>query len=143
MEFPSFDMNTKLSAVYYNGGTPPHLFRIRNDVTLSGLKDELDQINRQLNHRDTRRVVGVECRCPLSDSVRSLCFSRMKLANDDDVRTMFSVFGQHSTRGPIELDASLVRSAEQILKSLIRPRNYKEIRALLEPPYEEISLDDL
>ena len=36
--------------------------------------------------------------------------------NDDDVRTMFSVFGQHSTRGPIELDASLIRSAEQILK---------------------------
>jgi len=38
----------------------------------------------------------------------------MKLTNDDDMRTMFSVFGQHSTRGPIELDASLVRSAEQI-----------------------------
>jgi len=67
----------------------------------------------------------------------------MKLTNDDDVRTMFSVFGQHSTRGPIELDASLVRSAEHILKSLIRPRNYEEIRALLEPLDEKISLDDL
>jgi len=60
LEFPSFDSNTKLAAVYYNGGTPPHLFRIHNDVTLSGLKDELDQINRQLSHRDTRRVVGVD-----------------------------------------------------------------------------------
>jgi len=60
MEFPGFDPNTKLAAVYYNGGTPTHLFRIRNDVTLFGMKDELDQINRQLNHRDTRRVVGVE-----------------------------------------------------------------------------------
>ena len=94
MEFPSFDSNTKLAAVYYNGGTPPHLFRIRNDVNLSRLKDELDQINRQLNHRDTRRVVGVDYRCPLSDSAGSLCFSRMKLTNDDDVRTMFSVFAQ-------------------------------------------------
>ena len=143
MEFPGFDPNTKLAAVYYNGGTPPHLFRIRDDVTLSGLKDELDQINRQLNHRDTRRVVGVEYRCPLSDSAGSLRFSRMKLTNDGDVRTMFSVFGQHSTRGPIELDASLVRSVEQILKSLRRPRNYEEIRALLEgPEEEEVSLDD-
>ena len=106
MEFPCFDPNTKLAAVYYNGGTPPHLFRIRNDVTLSGLKDELDQINRQLNHRDTRRVVGAEYRCPLFDTVGSLRFSQIKLTNDDDVRTMFSVFGQHSTRGPIELDAS-------------------------------------
>ena len=60
MEFPGFDPNNKLTAVYYNDGTPPHLFRIHNDVTLSGLKDELDQINRQLNHRDTRRVVDVE-----------------------------------------------------------------------------------
>jgi len=70
MEFLGFDPNTKLAAVYYNGGTPPHLFRICNDVSLSGLKDELDQINHQVNHRDTRRVVGVEYRCPLSDSAR-------------------------------------------------------------------------
>jgi len=143
MEFPGFDLNTKLAAVYYIGGTPPHLFRIRNDVTLSGPKDELDQINRQLNHRDTRRVVGVEYRCPLSDTAGSLHFSRMKLTNDDDVRTMFSIFTQHNTRGPIELDTSLVRSAEEILKSLHRPRNYEEIRALLEGPKEEVSLDDL
>ena len=94
MEFPGFNPNTKLAAVYYNGGTPPHLFRIRNDVTLSGLKDELDQVNRQLNRRDTRRVVGVEYRYPLSDSAGSLRFRRMKLTNDDDVRTMFSVFAQ-------------------------------------------------
>jgi len=64
MEFPDFDLNTKLAAIYYNGEKPPHLFRIRNDVTLSGLKDQLDQINRQLNHRDMRRVVSVEYRCP-------------------------------------------------------------------------------
>jgi len=67
----------------------------------------------------------------------------MKLTNDDDVRTMFSVFAQDSTRGPIELDASLVRSAEQILKSMHRPRNYEEFQALLEgPEEEEVSLDD-
>jgi len=142
-EFPGFDPNTKLTAVYFNGGKPPHLFRIRNNVTLSGRKDELDQINRKLNHRDTRRVVGVEYRCPLFESVGSLHFSRIKLTNDDDVRTMFSVFGQHSTTGSIELDASLVRSAEQILKSLHWPRNYEEIRALLEGSEEEVSLDDL
>jgi len=55
---------------------------------------------------------------------------------------MFSVFDQHSTRGPIELDASLVRSTEQIQKSLIQPKNYKEIRALLEGLEEEVSLGD-
>jgi len=67
----------------------------------------------------------------------------MKLTNDDDVITMFAIFDQHNTRGPIELDASLVRYAEQIQKSLIRPKNYEEIRALLEGIEEEVSLDDL
>jgi len=74
MEFSGFDPNAKLAAVYYNGRKPPHLVRIHNDVTLSGLKDQLDQTNRQLNHRDTRRVVGVEYRCSLSNSAGSLQF---------------------------------------------------------------------
>ena len=47
--------------------------------------------------------------------------------NDDDVRTMLSIFGQYSIRGLIEL----VRYVEQIHKSLIRLRNYEEIRAPL------------
>ena len=63
--------------------------------------------------------------------------------NDDDVRTMFCIFCQHNTREPIELDASFVRSIEEIRKSLFRSRNYEEIRALLDAPNEEISLDDL
>jgi len=62
--------------------------------------------------------------------------------NDDDVRTMFSIFGQFSTRGPIELDASLVRSVEHIERSLIRPRNYEEIRTLMDALDEDINLDD-
>jgi len=67
----------------------------------------------------------------------------MKLTNEDDVRTMFSIFDLHNTRGPIELDASLVRSTEQILKSFIQPKTYEDIRALMEPPDEEISLNDM
>jgi len=66
----------------------------------------------------------------------------MKLMNDDNVRTMFSIFGQYNTRGSTELDASLVRFVEQIQKSLIRPRNYEEIRALLDAPYDDINLVD-
>jgi len=33
MENSIFDPNTKLTAIYYNGGKPPHLFRIHTDVT--------------------------------------------------------------------------------------------------------------
>nr|ABN06153.1 hypothetical protein MtrDRAFT_AC151520g32v2 [Medicago truncatula] len=66
----------------------------------------------------------------------------MKLMNDDDVRIMFSIFSQLSIRGTIVLDASLVRSIEHIRQSLIRPRNYEEIRALMDTPDEDISFDD-
>ncbi|AET02776.1 hypothetical protein MTR_8g052040 [Medicago truncatula] len=66
----------------------------------------------------------------------------MKLVNDDGLRTMFLIFGKYNTKGPIKLDASLVKSIEQILKSLIRPMNYEKIRALLEGLDEDISLAD-
>jgi hypothetical protein len=61
------------------------------DVTLSGLKGQLNEINLELEYRDTRRVDDVEYRCPSTDSSGNLQFSRMKLMNDD-VRTMFSIF---------------------------------------------------
>jgi len=45
MENSVIDTNIKLIAVFYNGGKPPYLFGVHTDVTLSGLKDQLDQIN--------------------------------------------------------------------------------------------------
>jgi len=116
---------------------------IRNDVSLSRLKSQLNQINLELNYRDTRRVDGVEYRRPSTDSVEGVRFIRMKLMNDDNVRTMFYIFCQFSTRGPIELDALLIRSVEHIQQNLIRPRNFEEIRELMSAPHEDISLDDL
>jgi hypothetical protein len=93
MENSIFDLNTSLAAVYYNGGKPPHLFRIPNDVILSGLKSQLNQINLELNYRNTRRVDGVEYRRPSTDSTGSMRFIQTKLMNDDDMRTVFSIFG--------------------------------------------------
>ncbi|KEH33390.1 hypothetical protein MTR_3g437460 [Medicago truncatula] len=143
MEKSVFDPTTKLVAVNYNGGKPPHLFRNPTDITLSGLKGQLNQINLELNYRDTQMVDGIEYRRLSIDSVGSVRFIWMKLMNEEDVRTMFSIFGQYSIRGPIELDASLVRSVEHIQQSMIQPRNYEEIRKLMDEPHEDINLDDL
>jgi len=101
MENFFFDPNNKLVVVYYNGGKPPYLFWIHTDVTLSGLNGQLDQINRQLNYKDIRMVDGVEYRRPSTDLAGSVRFNQMKHMNDDDVRTMFVIFGEYSTRGPI------------------------------------------
>ncbi|AES88115.1 hypothetical protein MtrunA17_Chr4g0024521 [Medicago truncatula] len=87
-----------------------NLFKVRVNVTLSDLKDQLDQINGRLNHRGKKRVDIVEYHRLLVDSGGSVWFIHMKLYNKDDVRTMFSIFGRHSLKGSVELDASLVRS---------------------------------
>lgn len=56
----------------------------------------------------------------------------MKLINDDDVRTMFLIFSQYNLKWQIDLDASLVESFKDIQKSLIRSKNYEEIKALID-----------
>jgi hypothetical protein len=61
----------------------------------------------------------------------------MRLTNDGDVRTMFSIFSQYMTKGPIELDAKLVRFIQDICSNLIRPRIFDEIAACMVEPEEE------
>ncbi|MCI48479.1 photosystem I P700 chlorophyll a apoprotein, partial [Trifolium medium] len=51
----------------------------------------------------------------------------MELLNNDDVRTMFSIFSRYMTNGPIKLDAKLVRSVKDICSNMIRPRTFDEI----------------
>jgi len=60
MENSLFNWNTKLPDVYYNGRKPSHMFMIDTDVTLFGLKGRLNEINLELNYRDTQRMDGVE-----------------------------------------------------------------------------------
>jgi hypothetical protein len=76
------DVNTKLAAFYYNAGKP-NLFRVRVDVTLFDLKDQLDQINYELNHNDIRRVDCAEYRHPLTESYGNIHLTKMKLRNDE------------------------------------------------------------
>jgi len=60
-------MNTNIYAVYYNRGKP-NLFSIRVNVTLSCLKDQLDQINGRFNHNNIRGMDSVEYRHTSIDS---------------------------------------------------------------------------
>ncbi|KAK2443186.1 hypothetical protein QL285_014310 [Trifolium repens] len=115
----TYRRDTHLAAVYFDAGTPPNMFRIDVDSTLSDLKQQLDEINRCCNNRnDDRNVTIINYRKPSVRSDGSVMFSKMQLKNDDDVRTMFSIYSQYSTKGPIELDAKLTRSIFAILANL-------------------------
>jgi hypothetical protein len=119
----TYRRDTHLAAVYFDAGMP-NMFRIAVDSTLSDLNQQLDEINRCCNNRnDDRNVTSVDYRKPSIRSDGSITFSKMQLKNDDDVRTMFSIYSQYSTKGPIELDAKLTRSVDAILANLKHPED--------------------
>ncbi|KAK2369611.1 hypothetical protein QL285_082733 [Trifolium repens] len=119
-------MRSHLAAVYFNSGRP-NLFRINDDETYDGLKQQLNQIVN--NRNDNRTVSSLTYRKPSIGSDGSISFTSMKLENNNDVDMMLSTFKQFSTKGPIELDATLTRSVEAILASCVGPQdpNYVHI----------------
>jgi hypothetical protein len=97
------------------------LFKVRDDVTLKELKDQPNEINQQLNPEDTRRVEYVWYELPSFNSEGRLTSSQLELTNDINVRSMFPIFGQDNIFPTIEMDATLLRPPEDIIKSLIPP----------------------
>ncbi|KAK2363246.1 hypothetical protein QL285_088247 [Trifolium repens] len=109
-------MRSHLAAIYFNRGRP-NLFRINDDETFDGLKQQLNQIVN--NRNDNRTVSSLTYRKPSIGSDESVSFTSMKLENNDDIDMMLSTFKQFSTKCPIELDATLTRSVEAILESCV------------------------
>jgi hypothetical protein len=129
----TYRRDTHIAAVYFDVGTP-NMFRIAIDCTLSELKQQLGEINRCFNNRhDDRNVTSVDYRKPSITSHGSVTFSRMQLTSDDDVRNMFSIYSQHSTKGPIELHTTLTRSVDAILANLKHPEDEDFIVNLADP----------
>jgi len=81
--------------VRFNGGNL-QMFKVWYiSITLKGLKDQLDEINQGLNPGDTRRMEYIWYERPTLDEGR-ITFSRLELKNDDELRSMFSIFWQHN-----------------------------------------------
>jgi len=88
-----FDTMTDLLSVSIRfNDENPQMFKVRYiNVTLKGLKDQLDEINQGLNPKDTRRVEYIWYERPTLDDGR-ITFSRLELKNDDDVKRTQHVF---------------------------------------------------
>ena len=48
-------------------------------------------------------------------------YNLIELKNDEDVKAMWKSFRRRITKGPIELDAEIRRSVDDIMKCLKRP----------------------
>ena len=67
-------------------------------------------------------MVKLEYRSPSLDAEGKVKFTLFQLKNDDDLEVMWETFQQYSTKSQIEMDASLRRSTEDVIKMLQRPQ---------------------
>ena len=101
----------------FNGGESQRLEVQCLDVTLRGLKDQLNEFNQGVNPRDTRRVEYVRYKCPTLDEGR-ISFTWVELTNDENMKNMF---WEHIMFQWIDMRVTLLRSTEDIINSLILP----------------------
>ena len=101
----------------FNSGEPQRVKVRHLGVTLRGIKDQLNEFNQRVNPGDTRRVEYVRYRHSMLDDGR-ISFSWVELTNDEDVRNMF---WEHNMFQWIDMCVTLLRSTEDIIKSLIPP----------------------
>jgi hypothetical protein len=111
--------------VRFNSGNR-HLFKVRVDITLKDLKDQLKEINQGLNPGDTRKVDDLQYAHP-----GYLQTEKIMLTDDDHVRSIFSRYYQEHMFPVIEMETSLPRLPEDILKSLILPEKYVYVASLI------------
>jgi len=95
----------------FNGGEPQRL---------RGLKDELNEFNQGVNPGDTRRVEYVRYKCPTLDEGK-VSFSLVELMNNENVTSMFR---EHIMFQWMDMRVTLLRSTEDIIKSLIPPKDH-------------------
>jgi len=88
-------------------------------VTLKGLKDQLNEFNQGVNPRDTRKVENVWYKRPTPDE-GSVSFTWVELKNDEDVASMY---WEHTKFKWIDMRVTLLRSTEDIIKSLMPPKD--------------------
>ena len=103
----------------FNGGEPQRLKVRCLGVTLRDLKDELNEFYQGVNPRDTRRVEYVRYKRPTLDEGR-VSFSWVELTSDENVTSMF---WEHSMFQWIDMRVTLLRSTEDIVKSLSAKRS--------------------
>jgi len=101
----------------FNGGEPQRLKVRCLNVTLQGLKDQLNEFNQAVNPIDTRRVEYVRYKRPTLNEGR-VSFTWLELKNDENVRSMF---WEHNMFQWIDMRVTLLRSTKDIIKSLIPP----------------------
>ncbi|XP_058761212.1 uncharacterized protein LOC131634558 [Vicia villosa] len=109
-----------LTFVYFSSGyLIPLQFRFLRDTPFAEL---IPTLNSLLQYLENQKVVKLEYRSPSFDDEGNVKFTPFEIKNDDDLKIMWTTFQRYSSKGPIELDAKLQKSGEDINKMLWHPQ---------------------
>lgn len=115
--YTKMNMNWHVAYVYYNGTKPSIKFKFTEYTPLVDLNFILENL---LEYSDNRRIVKLEYRSSSIDNERNIQF-KTELKTDADLRVMWNTFNRYETKGLIELNVTIARSIEDIMKMLKRP----------------------
>lgn len=104
-----------LAFVYFNDANPPFQFRVYEDILLFDLKSKLNTL---LRYPENWRVVKLQYCLPLIDNEMEIQFTMFELKSDDDLKVIWSTFYHYSTKGLMNLDATIQRSVKYIIRML-------------------------
>lgn len=85
------------------------------------------KLNELLSDTENRKVRKIEFREDLIDIDGRIKYNLIELKIDEDVKDMLRSFRCRLTKGPIELDAKISRSADDIIKMTKHPESYYSV----------------
>lgn len=116
MSLPQFLIKVE---VYFNGTSPSVEFRLPDGTTsLASLTFKLDDLLPDTYIRKVRKIVFCEYWINIDRMVKC---NLIELKIDEDVKEIWRSFRRRIIKGPIELDARLSRSVDDIMQMLKRP----------------------
>ncbi|XP_050885549.1 uncharacterized protein LOC127091071 [Lathyrus oleraceus] len=107
--------------VSFSSYTPVRMFKLIDFTSLEDIKDEIHYL---LPYRDNRKIVKLEYRSPSIGNRGNIEFNKFELKTQAGVRAMWNTFFRFEIKVLLELEATISRSGEDILKMLRRPPGY-------------------
>ena len=81
----------------------------------------MSKLNELLPDGDNRKVRKIEFREDYIETNSRVKYNLIELKTDEDLKEMWRSFRRRLTKGPIEFDAKLSRSVDDIMEMLKRP----------------------
>ncbi|CAL5191721.1 unnamed protein product [Lathyrus oleraceus] len=120
-QISSLNINWYVANVSFYNGAPRRTFKLNEFTSLDDIKDEIHYL---LPYGDNRKIVKLEYLSLSIDNRGKIEFRKFELKTQADVRAMWNTFFYFKIKVLLELEAMILRSVEDILKTCKRPPVY-------------------